>query len=134
MARKEIVVDDLDGTSTPAETVPFQVGTQKWEIDLTEANKEALIAALTALAPFTSAARPVTPPAAKPRVRKSRAKTQPRERPRQVRLSPKETAAIRAWAAETGQEVSERGPLPAAVVNAYNAAHATPPVAADPAA
>lgn len=129
--RKTILVDDLDGESTPAETMPFQIGLQKWEIDLTDANREALQATLTALAGFVSHARTVTEPAVKPRTRKSRAKSAqaPRERPRQVRLTAEQTTAIRAWAAENGHTAAERGPLPASVVNAYNEAQAATPAA-----
>jgi hypothetical protein len=110
MAQRTITVDDIDGTG-PAEEVPFSVGTDRWLIDLTGQNKDAL---LGALAPFISKARRA-PAAAKPRVR--------RDRPRQVRLSTEQTTAIRTWAAENGQTVAERGPLGADVVNAYNEAH-----------
>jgi hypothetical protein len=36
---------------------------------------------------------------------------------------PEETATIRAWARENGHEVSERGRIPKAVVQAYQSAH-----------
>lgn len=122
MTEKTILVDDLDGSSSPAETVPFSVGPQKWEIDLTAANQETLRGLLTQLEPFVTAARPVTPPAAaKPRNR-NRSKPAAR-RPRQVRMSAEQTAAIRAWATENGHTVNERGPVGAAVINAYRAAH-----------
>jgi hypothetical protein len=109
MAQRTITVDDIDGTS-PAEEVPFSVGTDKWLIDLTGQNKDAL---LGALAPFIAKARRAPTPS----------KGHRSGRARQVRLSAEETTRIRTWAAEQGQPVAERGPLPADVVNAYNEAH-----------
>lgn len=40
-----------------------------------------------------------------------------------VASSRRDTGAIRTWARENGHEVSERGRIPASVVEAYDAAH-----------
>jgi hypothetical protein len=40
-----------------------------------------------------------------------------------ARPSREATAAVRTWARENGHEVSERGRIPKAVIEAYNSAH-----------
>lgn len=97
MARKvEItLIDDLDG-STATDTVHFGLDGSHYEIDLGEANAGKL---RDALAPFIARAR------------------------RSTAYSASEAPAIRAWAAENGYKVSERGRLHSEVIDAYREAH-----------
>lgn len=116
------LIDDLDETEIvdgKGGTVEFGLRGTTYTIDLTTAN----IAKLErALAPFveaatrqsgTGAARATSIPARKKRPGRRSAK----------RPATKTTATVRAWAAENGHEVSPRGRLPAAVTEAYDAAH-----------
>ncbi|MGP5219578.1 MULTISPECIES: histone-like nucleoid-structuring protein Lsr2 [Micrococcaceae] len=97
MARKvEItLIDDLDG-STANETVHFGLDGSHYEIDLGDANASTL---REALAPFIARAR------------------------RSIAYSASEAPAIRAWAAENGFKVSERGRLHSEVIDAYREVH-----------
>lgn len=85
------LVDDLDGTAA-AETVEFSINGKNLAIDLSEDNAKRL---REHLEEFVAAARP------------------------SGRRSPKETAAIRAWAKEAGYEVSARGRLDEKIITAY---------------
>lgn len=107
MAKNTVVTitDDIDG-SDGAETVAFSFDGQSYEIDLGKKNLEKF---KKGLQPFIDAGRRVG--------RQSAAKT-----PR-ARGSRNNSSAIRAWAAEQGLAVSERGRIPAAVVAKYQAAH-----------
>lgn len=111
MAKQTTVViyDDLDG-SEGASRVPFAYRGTSYEIDLSEQNQAVLGAAL---APFIVAARKTgrVPVRADRRI-----STTPASRRRDL-------AVIRAWAREHGLEVSDRGRVPIAVQNAYDAAH-----------
>lgn len=113
MARKVIyqIVDDLDGAELPAgegETVQFSLDGRAHEIDLSDANAEALRAALS---PYVAAGRKTgaasksvkTTKSAKPDV---------------------DVRAVRAWAIEQGHNVSSRGRVHGHIVEAYQAAHA----------
>jgi hypothetical protein len=89
------LVDDLDG-SPADETVHFGLDGNHYEIDLGEANAARL---REVLAPYVDAAR------------------------RSNAYSSAEAPAIRAWAADNGFHVSERGRLHSEVIEAYRAAH-----------
>lgn len=100
------LVDDLDG-GPAAESITFGVDGRTYEIDLSEEHANEL---RDALAPFVAAARRAGgngAPAARPRStsRSSRSR--------------EETAAIRQWALDNGHEVSTRGRIPSAVIEAY---------------
>jgi Lsr2 len=99
------VTDDIDG-SEGAQTVTFSFGGQSYEIDLSKKNLEKF---KKGLQPFMDSGRRVGRQAA--------------TRPSRGRTSRKDSSAIRAWAAEQGLSVSERGRIPAAVVAKYEAAH-----------
>lgn len=113
MARRIVhqLVDDIDGTLLEVgegETVHFSLNGTAYEIDLTNAHAEELRAAL---APFIDAGRRASAGAAKasaPRRRASRGS---------------EVAEIREWAKKNGHTVSERGRIPASVMEAYHAAN-----------
>lgn len=111
------LIDDLDGTVLEVgsgETVLFSLDGTAYEIDLTEENAAAL---RDALAPFTAAARSVSARGgSSPRRTTAGARTQKRSGQRDY-------APVREWAARNGYTVSERGRVPAAVLEAYDAAH-----------
>lgn len=114
MARRIVhqLVDDIDGSVLEVgegETVHFSLNGTAYEIDLNAAHADEL---RSALAPYVAAGRKAgssnSPRAASTRKRPAR--------------NP-EVAAIRAWANENGHKLSERGRIPAQIVDAYNAAH-----------
>ncbi|HJE52372.1 MAG TPA: Lsr2 family protein [Tessaracoccus flavescens] len=107
MARKikVFLVDDLDGSDN-AETVEFSLDGTDYTIDLSATNKAKLF---DALEPFVSSATKVGRKA-KGRAGKSAAK------------SSTDLAAVREWARANGYKVSDRGRIPATVLDAYNAA------------
>jgi hypothetical protein len=105
MAQRTVVSleDDLDGGPAD-ETVRFAIGGRAYEIDLSAANAARF---RQRLAPFVERARPVGTGARRP-VRTAASRRRSRE--------------IRAWAQQRGIEVSERGRIPASVVDQYDAA------------
>jgi hypothetical protein len=115
------LVDDLDG-SAAAETVAFSLDGANYEIDLTDKNAKKLrdaLAGYVANARRVDGGRRVSSPRggakAKPaKAAKATARTAPDR---------EQTAAIREWARAAGWEVSERGRLSAAVLDAFEAAH-----------
>ena len=100
-----IVTDDLDG-SPDAQTVTFSFDGQSYEIDLGEKNRARLEKSLQ---PFIDAGR----------------RTAHRRIARAARGARPVTdrAAVRAWAASQGMQVSERGRISAEVMSMYDAAH-----------
>ena len=104
MATRRMVarVDDLDGGPSD-ETVWFSLDGRDFEIDLNSGNASAF---RTQIAPFLAHAR-----AARRRV------------PRTV-TSRQRSAKIRAWAKGQGIKVSDRGRLPASVIDRFHAATA----------
>ena len=119
MARKIVhqLVDDIDGTVLDVgsgETIYFALDGVAYEIDLTDENAAAL---RDALAPYVSAGRSVSS-GRSGSSGASGAGARKRRRPGQEDYS-----AIRAWAKDNGYQVSERGRVPAAVAEAYEAAH-----------
>jgi Lsr2 len=99
MAKRTIIVDDIDGSQSEFETRTFNLGGDKWEIDLSPRNPVALH---TALRPFIAKGRRTATARAGP----------PRKR------AP-ESDAIRAWAKGNGFEVNDRGRIPQDVLDAY---------------
>lgn len=115
MARRIVhqLVDDLDGTVLEVgdgETVHFSLDGTAYEVDLTDANAAAL---RDAFAPYIAAARSVS----------SRGNADRGPSRRQRRSGQRDYGPVRAWAAENGYTLSERGRIPAAVLEAYDAAH-----------
>ncbi|GGH43946.1 histone-like nucleoid-structuring protein Lsr2 [Microbacterium album] len=114
MARKIVhqLVDDLDGTVLEpgeGETVLFSLDGKSYEIDLTAENAQSLRDTFT---PYISAARRMSGG--------SSSSSAPRGRRRggQTDYGP-----IREWAKQNGYKVSERGRVPATIIEAYEAAH-----------
>lgn len=113
MARRIVhqLVDDIDGTVLgigEGETVYFSLNNTAYEIDLKTENADAFRAALE---PYIAGAR--------------RASGSPSRgsSPRKRSAGSAETAVIREWANENGHRVSERGRIPATIIEAYRAAH-----------
>ena len=117
MAQKVDVkyVDDLDG-SDASDTVSFALDGRSYEIDLSDENAARL---RDALAEFVAAARRSGGSDRRGRAARpaAEAATPPTRTDREV------TTAIRNWARENGHEISERGRIPKAVVEAYHAAN-----------
>ena len=105
MARqiRVFLTDDIDGGEA-ASTVEFSLGGASYSIDLSEANQAKL---QDALAPFIANATRTG------RTRKATART-----PRGGGSS-----EVRSWARANGFEVSDRGRVPATILQAYNAAN-----------
>ena len=106
MAQKITVAleDDLDGGPAD-ETVRFGLGGSQYEIDLSTKNATAF---RKLLAPFIACAR--------------KAGRGPRRRPGRTAASRERTGDIREWAKGQGIAVSDRGRIPASVVEQYKAA------------
>jgi hypothetical protein len=109
MAKQTTVtlIDDLDG-SVAEEQVEFAVDGRSYEIDLSAANSARL---RDLLAPFVSAAR---------RTGGRRSQASGTSRSTSDR---EQNQAIREWAQQNGFAVSDRGRLPANVIEAYQKAH-----------
>lgn len=99
-----VITDDLDG-SPDAETLAFSIDGQSYEIDLSKKN---LAKFQKSLQPFMDAGRRT----AHRRTARTGRATGPRT----------DRAAVRAWAAEHGLKVSERGRISAEVMSRYEAA------------
>jgi hypothetical protein len=106
-----ILIDDLDGTEAE-ESVKFTLDGVAYEIDLSSKNAQKL---RNAFSQYVDSARRVGGRAARGRASKApvRGGGGGGRKP--------ETAEIRAWAKEQGYEVSDRGRIPADVIEAYQA-------------
>jgi Lsr2 len=118
MARKVQVIlsDDLDEDLPADETVSFSLDGTNYEIDLSEKNAKEL---RDAFSRYVQAARKVG------RGGGSRASGGGRSRATGGggRMDREQAGAIRDWARKNGHNVSDRGRIPASVVDAYEAAH-----------
>lgn len=106
-------IDDVDGESAANETVAFALDGVEYEIDLTTDNANKLRGTLQ---PWRQGGRRVRGRGRKP-VSSDRRTAQP------ARIDPSQARAIRDWAATNGYTVSARGKIPAAVHEAFEAAH-----------
>lgn len=115
------LVDDLDGTEAE-ESVSFALDGANYEIDLSEENATRL---RDALAVFVANARRVDGGRRGSRSRSRGQAAAGGKAPKAPRSAPdrEQTAAIREWARANGHEVSERGRLSAAVLQAFEEAH-----------
>jgi len=118
MARRIVhqLVDDLDGTLLDVgsgETVLFSLDGVAYEIDLADANAVAL---RDALQPYIAAGRRISGG-------RGGAPTSSGGGSHRRRTGQQDYAPIRAWAKDNGYTVSDRGRVPASVVEAYEAAH-----------
>jgi len=118
MARKVQVIlsDDLDENLSADETVSFSLDGTSYEIDLADKNAKEM---RDVFSRYVSAARKVG--------RGSRASGGGggggRGRSTGGRMDREQAGAIRDWARKNGHSVSDRGRIPASVVDAYEAAH-----------
>lgn len=116
MAKKtvvqEMLVDDLDG-SPGDKTVSFSWDGTGYEIELSRKNYQAFEKAMR---PYVKAAR---------RTRGGTARRRPSTRSARGNSAnnKRDLGAIRAWAAENGYSVSERGRIASSVIEAYESAH-----------
>lgn len=109
------LVDDIDGTVLEAgegETVHFSLNGTAYEIDLNDDHAKELRAAFE---PYISAGRRAGGGSSSSSSRSTGSRKRASRNP--------EVAAIRAWANDNGYSLSERGRIPAPVIEAYNAAH-----------
>jgi hypothetical protein len=97
-----IVTDDIDGSSG-AEAVSFSLDGQGYELDLGLPNRQRMQESLQT---FIVAGRKIG-----------------RGTQRRVASRRSDLAAIRAWAADQGLRISERGRISAEVISAYDAGH-----------
>ncbi|WAA65131.1 histone-like nucleoid-structuring protein Lsr2 [Microbacterium oxydans] len=114
MARRIVhqLVDDIDGSVLEVgdgETVHFSLNGASYEIDLNADHAEEL---RKALEPYIAAGR-----------RAGSSSTPRTSAPRKRQARNPEVAAIRAWANDNGYTLSERGRIPAPILDAYHAAH-----------
>jgi hypothetical protein len=99
-----LFVDDIDGSQATG-TVRFGIGGSEYEIDLSQAHKDELTAAVS---PYIAAARKVNAA---------------RRAARTARPARHDQSEVRAWAREQGLKVSDRGRIPADVLAKYEAGH-----------
>lgn len=113
MAQEVIValVDDLDGSDAD-ETVEFGLDGVTYEIDLSEDNADEL---RDTLAQYVEHARRVGG-----RKRTATRKSNGQAPARPTTTDRAQNQAIRAWARETGFDISERGRIPSEIVDAYH--------------
>jgi len=104
MVRREVVIveDDLDGSSAD-ETVRFGLDGAEYEIDLSGKNARKF---RKRLAPFVEHAHRVAAG---------------QRRPARTAASRQRSRDIRAWARQQGIELSDRGRMPASIVDQYEA-------------
>jgi hypothetical protein len=114
MARKVqvLLVDDVDG-STADETVSFGLDGANYEIDLSTANATAFRDSLTQ---YVSAARKAGRSGT---AKTARVGSTTKPSPSADRA---QNQAIRDWAKRNGLQVSERGRIPAEIIEKYHAA------------
>lgn len=105
-----LLTDDLDGGDADR-TIEFGLDGVNYTIDLSEKNAGKL---RRALEPYLTAAAKVGRTGANGRIA-SRAAAAP------SRSNREQNQAIREWAVKNGYEVSERGRIPASVVEAFHA-------------
>lgn len=115
MAKQTVyqVTDDIDGrilSDEEGETIQYSLDGRRYEIDLASDNAAKF---REILEPYVSVSRKVTGPG---RSRQSRSKSRKPGRGHN-------TSAVRTWARENGFTVPDRGRIPYAVLDAYEAAH-----------
>jgi hypothetical protein len=103
------ITDDLDGSKDATEFT-FSFNGVDYVIDLSKKNAAAMEKALK---PYLDAATKVS----------GRSGTTSRKKASKAGRSRNDVAKVREWAREQGLEVSDRGRVPAAIVEQYEAAH-----------
>ena len=106
MARRVVLVDDLDGKSEATDTVPWGLDGDFYEIDLSGPNAKKL---RDFLDPYKAASRTT----AAPRARRNGAGN-----------GSYDPQKVRDWALAQGKEISEKGPIPNNILADYERAQA----------
>ena len=106
-----LLVDDLDGGEA-SETVSFALDGNNYEIDLSGKNATEL---RDAFAKYVGAARKVGRATSSPGGRSAR-----RSGGTSTAMDRDQAAAIRSWAKKQGLKVSDRGRIPATIIEQYN--------------
>jgi hypothetical protein len=107
--REVRLVDDLDGKAAD-ETIEFGIDGKNYEIDLSTDNASKL---RDALASYVASAR-------RSGGRRGRASTASAAVARRPSIDREQNQAIRDWARKRGMKVSDRGRIPAEVLEAYH--------------
>ena len=107
-----LLVDDLDGGEA-SETVSFALDGSSYEIDLSGKNAEEL---RDAFAKYVGAARK----AGRATASSSRSSGSGRRGGGGTSMDRDQAAAIRSWAKKQGLQVSDRGRIPATIIEQYN--------------
>jgi hypothetical protein len=108
-----LLVDDLDGGEA-AETVSFSLDGSPYEIDLSQKNATEL---RDAFAKYVGAARKAGRAAGSG---STSSRSSGRARGGSTAMDRDQAAAIRAWAKKQGLKVSDRGRIPATIIEQYN--------------
>jgi hypothetical protein len=108
--REVRLIDDLDGEAAD-ETVEFGLDGKVFEIDLSQGNAGRL---RDALAEYVAAARKSGGGGGRRRA------AAPAAAPRRPSIDREQNQAIRDWARKRGMKVSDRGRIPAEVLEAYH--------------
>ena len=117
---RTVLLDDLDGSDAD-ETFTFEFDGRSYEIDLTTKHADQLEQAFQLLDPFVDHLRRAVPRSTKRGTHPRKAVGKKATGRSSSRLDPK---AIRAWAWENGIELSDRGRIPAIIVDKWRAAMA----------
>ena len=107
-----LLVDDLDGGEA-SETVSFALDGSSYEIDLSGKNAEEL---RDAFAKYVGAARK----AGRSTASSGRSAGSGRRSGGSASMDRDQAAAIRSWAKKQGLQVSDRGRIPASIIEQYN--------------
>lgn len=107
-----LLVDDLDGGEA-SETVSFALDGSTYEIDLSKKNADDL---RDTFAKYVGSARK----ASRVTAAASRSTGAGRRRGSSTSMDRDQAAAIRSWAKKQGLKVSDRGRIPATIIEQYN--------------
>ena len=109
-----LLVDDLDGGEA-SETVSFSLDGTSYEIDLSEKNASGL---RDSFAKYVGAARKAGRSGGGSSSTRSSGRSSSRS---STAMDRDQAAAIRSWAKKQGLQVSDRGRIPASIIEQYNA-------------
>jgi len=113
MAKKVIIVDDIDGTEGDGiVTQRFSLGSDYYVIDLCPQN---LLSLRAALEPFVSAGRRVT----RGQHKKKKPASESKQGKSALDFPREQRVAIRTWARDNGYDVADRGPFSQELLAAY---------------
>ncbi len=129
MARKEIIVDDIDGTELQegqGETIVFSVSGIYYQLDLGQKSLDKFHKALQPFVDKAETLKPERSPLAGPRravdqalkLHKAKLKAE-----KNGGMSKEQRDAIRDWANNNGYTVGDRGRIKGEIIEAFEAAH-----------